>query len=145
MDNTAEQGTIKSLRSFGSTVGIAFLVLGGLLYFEIDLWIISLDSNPTGGRVCGAIGLFLLLGALLYPPILKPFEKAWWALAMVLNAVMTRVILGVFYYVVMTPTGLIMRLLGRDPMTRKYKDKSESYWIARKPHEDIEAHCKRLF
>ncbi len=79
--------------------------------------------------------LYWLLGAgawltvaLVYPKGLAPLYRAWMAFGHVLGWINTRVILGLVFFVVVTPIGLIMRLLGKDPLRLC---RSASYWIAR--------------
>ncbi len=56
----------------------------------------------------------------------------------------TRILLGVVYFVVMTPTGIVMRLLGRDPLDRRLKDRP-SYWVDRKRHLDPRGSMEHRF
>ena len=63
------------------------------------------------------------------PVILKPVYRVWMTLAVVMGFIMTRVILSVVYYLVMTPIGLAMRLFGKDPMHRRIDPEASSYWI----------------
>ena len=100
---TAAQG-----RKFGLTVGIAFLVLASLVYF----W----RHRLLTGEVLGAIGAVLVLAALVAPTQLGPVERAWMGLARLISKVTTPVFMGVVFYVVVTPIGLVMRLLGRRVM-----------------------------
>jgi hypothetical protein len=53
--------------------------------------------------------------------------------AFALAWVNTRLILGVFFYLVLTPSGLVMRLLGKDPLRRRIERSAKSYWIRKEP------------
>ena len=97
---TAAQG-----RKFGLTVGIAFLVLAALVYF----W----RHRAATGTVLGALGTLLVLAALVVPTHLGPLERAWMGLAKLISKVTTPIFMGVVFFVVVTPIGLLMRLLGR--------------------------------
>ena len=91
-------------------------------------------------------GLAVVLGTLALgaPQSLGPVHTVWMAGAQALGWFNTRVLLGVVYFVVMTPTGIVMRLLGRDPLDRRLKDQP-SYWVARKQHPDPKGAMERRF
>ncbi len=82
--------------------------------------------------------------ALLAPRGLRPVHTHWMRVAHALGSFNTRVLLGVVYFVVMTPTGIVMRLLGRDPLDRRLGDRS-SYWVLRKPNPDSRGAMERRF
>ena len=86
-------------------------------------------TMTTATTVLGALGAALIVLGLTVPVLLKPVYRVWMALAVVLGFVMTRVILTVVYYLIMTPIGLIMRLLGKDPLHRRLDPGASSYWI----------------
>lgn len=111
----------RALRRFGFTLAAAFGVLGG-----ISLWRGSGRELP----LFAVAGVFLLSG-LAFPAILAPVHRAWMAIGLVLGWVMTRVILGILFYLVFTPMGLLMRALGKRPLAMRYDRKASSYWIPR--------------
>jgi hypothetical protein len=115
-----------SERKFGLTVGGAFLLFGLLA-----LW----REHPTAAAALGAPGVLLILGALLAPSWLAPVQRYWMAVGMVLGAFWSRVLLGLFYYVVVSPVGLVMRLVGRDPLDQRLRT-GESYWRKRPPEPE---------
>ena len=100
-------------RSFGISVGTVLLLIAAFL-----LW----RGRITGAEIAGGIGAVLLLFGLTYPPLLYYPSKAWWAMAAVLGYVNARIILTVAFLLVLTPMGLIWRVLGRDPLTRKRRN-----------------------
>lgn len=71
-----------------------------------------------------------LAAALIAPRALAPLHKAWMAFGHVLGWINARIILGVVFFVVVTPIGLVMRLAGKDLLAMKRR-KSQSYWIQR--------------
>ena len=118
------------LRKFGFTVGGVLLIIGiVLLYFEKS-------SHPY---FLGIGGLLIILGAVL-PKILLPIQKAWMALAVDLGFIMTRVILSILYYLVITPIGLLAKLFGKDFLDRKIEKDKNTYWNFRflKDYEKID-------
>lgn len=112
----------KELRKFGLTVGIVLCLLGILLFFK---------ERPF--QVISGIGLLLVLLSLTIPKLLLPFQKIWMGLAIVLGFLMTRVILTILFYIIMTPVGLVSRLFGKRFLELSFKDSKSSYWIERKP------------
>ena len=110
------------LRKFGITLGIVFGLLGGLF-----LW----REKPYYPYLF-ALSLFFLFFGLLFPTLLKPIHKVWMGLALILGSIMTRVILSVLFYLVITPLGLISKLSGKDFLDLKFDKSVSSYWISRK-------------
>jgi len=106
---TAAQG-----RKFGLTVGIAFLVLASLLHF----W----RHRETTAAIFGSLGLLLALAALLVPTRLGPLERAWMGLAHAISKVTTPIFMAVVFFVVVTPMGSLMRLLGRRALVHHERD-----------------------
>jgi len=107
-------------RKFGVTVGVAFLVIAGLLYF----W----RHRETAGAIFGALGALLVLAALAVPTRLGPLQRAWMGLAHAISKVTTPVFMGIVFFVVMTPIGLLMRLFGRRSLV--HKEQGGSFWAA---------------
>ena len=69
-----------------------------------------------------------------YPPFFRLFYKVWLSFSVVLGYFVSRILLLFIFFVIVTPTGLIMRLVGKDPMERKLDPSAESYWIKREEH-----------
>ena len=113
----------KALRSFGWVVGGVLLVIAAVVWWRNDF------AVTTAVSVLGGIGGALVVLGLTAPVVLKPVYRVWMALAVVMGFIMTRVILSVVYYLVMTPIGLAMRLFGKDPMHRRIDPEASSYWI----------------
>jgi hypothetical protein len=107
-------------RKFGIPVGIAFVALALIMAWR---------GRETASQILGAVGMGLVLAALVVPTRLGPVHRAWMGLAVLLSRVTTPIFMGVTFYLVVTPIGLLMRLFGRDPMVRRPVD--DSYWVAR--------------
>ena len=117
----------KELREFGLTIGIILCLLGGIV-----LW----RGKPAYPYLFLIGGIFIIAGIVI-PFILKPLQKAWMTFSIILGFFMSRVILTVLFYLVLTPIGLLMRLLGKDILDQKIDKNKTSYWHARdvKPKE----------
>ncbi|HLK13133.1 MAG TPA: SxtJ family membrane protein [Candidatus Binatia bacterium] len=115
--------TPRELRKFGLTVGGAFLVLGTVSWWR---------GHVVPPRVLWTLGALLLAPGLLAPALLAPVERAWMRLAEALGWVNTRLILGVLFYVVVTPLGWVLRRF-RDPLDRRLDGAGGSAWVRRPP------------
>lgn len=106
------------------------------LVFAAFFALIALWPLKSGGDIrlwaAGAAAAFLL-AALVVPRALKPFNIVWFKFGMVLHHVMTPLIMGLLFFLTVTPVGLLMRATGKDPMRLKRDAKAESYWIVRAP------------
>ena len=112
----------RELRQFGITIGLVLGLLGSWF-----LW-----RNKEGSSLLLiAATLFLSLGFTL-PRLLKPFQKLWMTLAVLLGWLMTRIILTILFYLVVTPIGLLAKVSGKDFLNRKFNSDASSYWIPRK-------------
>ena len=117
--------TQKQLRQFGWMVGTVLILVGG--------WQLYRQIHPTARIVLWSVGGFLVLNGLLTPKILAPGYKIWMRLATVLGWINTRILLGLIFYLIFTPVGLVMRLSGRDPLTQRIDRTADSYWVDRSP------------
>src|SRR5262245_20841736 len=109
----------RNLRKFGLLVGGVFLLLGcWCLYRQKPAWPYLLTP-----------GALLVAGALIAPGSLKHVYIAWMSLGLALGFVVSHVILTLFYYVVLTPIGLIARICGQDFLSLKRTPGATSYWV----------------
>src|SRR5690348_2030489 len=112
--------TVVEGRRFGLTVGVAFLVLSGLAWWR--------GRDPVA-VIFAAIGGLLIAGGLVLPTRLGPVLRAWMGLAHLLSRITTPVFLGIVFYFVVTPVGLVMRLVGARPLPRPRR--GSTGWIPR--------------
>lgn len=112
------------LRRFGLVVGASLVVLAGLIRYGRHSFYV-----PAGMAV---IGLLLLTCATLSPALLAPVRGLWMTLAAGLAWLNARILLTIVFYLIVTPTALLLRLLRRDPMRRRWREPgAQSYWIRR--------------
>jgi hypothetical protein len=104
-------------RKFGLVMSGALGLIGLLLFFVFA-------GNPTW---LWAIAVFFLLSAILLPAYLLPLNRLWEKLAARLAYFNNHLLLGLFFYLFVWPTGIMMRLFGRDPMQRRRDPKALSY------------------
>ena len=116
---------IGSEKGFGIVFAVVFSVIG--LYpvlngESVKLW-------PLG------IAIILILIAYLAPKILSVPNRLWFKLGMILGAVIAPVVMALVYFLAVTPTGLIARLMGKDLLRQKLDKNAKSYWIEREQSE----------
>ena len=122
---------IGSNRSFGIVFFIVFLLIGlWPILNENDLRIWSIILSLT----------FLILG-ILNSKILTPFNKVWFRLGIFLGNFVSPIIMGIVFFLVVTPTSLIMKLLRKDLINLR-KNNSDTYWVEKK---DIKSSMKNQF
>ena len=102
----------------------------GIVFFVVFL-LITIYPLTHGGdiRIWSAIisVVFLVLG-LLNSSILSPLNKIWFKFGIFLGKIISPLIMGIIFFLVVTPIGLIMRIFGKDVLNLKY-NKNKSYWI----------------
>ncbi len=112
---------ISSNRSFGIVFFIVFLLVSIYPLIndeEIRIWSLIISI------------IFLLLG-LLNSQILTPLNQIWFKFGIFLGKIVSPLVMGIIFFLVVTPTGIIMRILKKDLLNLKYSD-DKSYWIKKK-------------
>ncbi len=112
---------ISSNRSFGLVFFILFL--------GIALWPLIYDGSIRTWSVIIAT-IFLFLG-ILNSKLLNPLNKLWFKLGIVLGSIIAPLVMGAIFFIVVTPIGLFMRIIGKDLLRVKFDKKVRSYWIKR--------------
>ena len=111
---------VRQLRHFGFLVGGIFGLIG--------LWpLVWRHQNPRLWAL--ALTVALVVPALIAPRVLAPVQRLWLKLGEGLAWINTRILLGLVFYGLITPMGVVMRLMGRDPMRRRLEPNSESYRV----------------
>ena len=111
---------IGSNRSFGILFFIVFLLIAIWPVFKGEtfrIWSLSISL------------IFLILG-LLNSKLLSPLNKIWVKFGELLGKIIAPIVMGVVYFIVLTPIGLFMRIIGKDLLNIKFS-KSNTYWIKR--------------
>lgn len=111
----------KELKEFGITLGVVFAIVGGFLWWQqkdyfIGVFVIS--------------GLFLFFGLFL-PVLLLPVHKIWMTIAILIGFIVTRVILALLFYFLISPLSMVSRLFGRQFLDLELDTRKNSYWSYR--------------
>lgn len=124
------------LRQFaGIWLPLFCAVAGGMLWFRFDL-----------PRV--AIGVWIAGAVLALAGLVRPAVAKWVYLGMLyatwpIGFVVSHVLLFLVYALVLTPTGLLLRLFGRDPLAKGFDKKAASYWQRREPRPDVTSYFRQ--
>jgi hypothetical protein len=121
------------LRNFG-------LLVGGI-FGAIALWPVIRGAGPRSWAL--AVGVLLLVPALLAPRVLAPVYRIWMVVGEALGWVNTRILLGIVFYGLITPMGLFRRFRSEDPMRRRPDPNAQSYRVPKPPRPGV--HMNRQF
>lgn len=109
----------KELKNFGWVILVGFGIIGALLFFKHK-------HNAAYGVWGGSVFVFLLSHIL--PVAAKPFYWIWMGFGFVMGSIMSRVVMSIIFYIVLTPVAVILKIAGKDSLQIKKPIKS-SYWI----------------
>jgi hypothetical protein len=133
--NVNISATREEVRKFGYMfAGICVLIGAYTIYKGQDTWL----------WFAAGAGFFLMTGLIGYP-ILRPVYLVWMKFAYVLGWINMRVLLGVFFFLILTPIGAMMRLFGKDLLDEKIDRSAGSYWKERSPVPLEKERYERLF
>ena len=104
----------------------------GIVFFVVFLFIsiYPLINNEDIRLWSLIISLIFLVLGILNSNLLSPFNKLWFKFGILLGKIISPIIMGIIFFLVVTPTGILMRLLGKDVLNLKFRD-YQSYWIAK--------------
>ena len=112
---------ISSNRNFGLFFFAVFLIVG--------IWPIT-SGEPIKIWSTTISVIFLILG-LMNSKLLTPLNKLWLKLGIILGVIITPIVMSVVFFLVVTPIGFVIRILGKDLINKKYDKKIKTYWIDR--------------
>jgi hypothetical protein len=112
----------KEAKRFGIILSIILFTIGLIIPLikksSFHLWAIFL-----------AIGVFVL--SVFFTKIFVPIFKLWMKITHFIGKIISAFILGLFFYLIIAPAGLVMKCLGRDPLSKSWDKNIDSYWIKR--------------
>lgn len=111
----------EAIKKTGLSVGVVLILI------SLFLWYLG-KTSFVYFSVAG--GLFVIL-VFIAIPVLRPFHKLWMMLALLMGFVMSRVILTLLYYLVLTPIGLLAKIVGKKFMSRGFDKNATTYWEKR--------------
>ncbi len=111
----------KELKKFGVTIGGALLLISLVLF---------LQEKPSALYFMGGGVAFLIIAQIL-PILFLPLQKVWMAFSVVMGFIMTRVILAILFYIIITPISFISKIFGKDFLSLKIEKERKTYWNLR--------------
>jgi len=123
----------------GSDRAFGFVIAAVLMI--ISTWPTVFYGDPIRlWPVFPAVALATL--ALIYPSALSPLNRAWFLFGNFLGKIIAPIVMGIIFFITVTPIGFIRRIKNPDPLNQKFEPQSQTYWIDR-THEDPEASSMR--
>jgi hypothetical protein len=110
-------------RSFGIVFAAVFLIVAVVPWFFGGIF--------RAWALVVAAGF--LVAALAFPSTLAPLNRLWTRFGLLLHRIVSPIVLGIMFFLVVTPIGLLMRLFGKDPLRLERDASAGSYWIPREP------------
>ena len=126
----------RDLAWFGLVLFLFFLVIGGVLGRAL--------ASDVARYVAWAAGAILALAYYAVPGWRRPMFVGWMYAASPIGFVMSHLLLGVVYFGVVTPIGLLMRAMGHDPMTRRFDRSATTYWVERQQVSDVKRYFRQF-
>ena len=126
-------------RSFGLVFAVVFVIVG---LFPIFTKAGEEDDIRIWALVVAA--LFAIL-AMTRPQLLSPLNKIWFRFGLVIHKVVNPLVMGLIFFFVVSPIGIIMRILGKTPLKKNFDRNAKSYWIHRDPPGPAPETMKRQF
>jgi len=113
-----------------------FAFAGGAVALGVDAWSVASSLWAVGVLAAAMVWISGEAGRRLY--------VGWMLAALPIGWTLSHLVLGVVYYLVLTPIGLVMKLTGHDPMKRRFDPSAVSYWIERTPRSDPSRHFRQF-
>ena len=130
VDTHHEGGSSQDVEVHGSSDRSFGLVFAGF-FMLISLWPLIRGGSvrPWAMVLSGAF----LAAALVSPAVLGPFNRVWTYVGILLQRIVSPVVLGMLYFLTITPIGVLMRWTGRIPLKLRFDPDAQSYWTERRP------------
>ncbi len=109
----------------------AFGIVFAVVFATIGLLPLVFGGTPRWWSV--AVGGVFLLLAYAAPRALAPLNRLWLKFGLLLHRIVSPIVLGIMFFGVVTPIGLVMRAVGKDPLRLKFERDAAGYWIDRVP------------
>lgn len=126
----------RDLAWFGAVLFVFFLAIGGVIGR-------ALGSEVVRNALWG-VGSVLALLYYAVPAWRRPMFVGWMYAAYPVGLVVSHVLLGLVYFGVVTPIGLLMRVVGHDPMTRRFDRSAATYWVEREQVSDVKRYFRQF-
>ena len=126
----------RDLAWFGAVLLLFFVVIGGGRRPRAD--------SEVARNICGAPGPSSRSLYYAVPGLRRPMFVGWMYAAYPMGFVVSHLLLGLVYFGVVTPIGLLMRAVGHDPMARRFDRSAPTYWVAREQAPDVKRYFRQF-
>jgi saxitoxin biosynthesis operon SxtJ-like protein len=134
----------RTLRRFGFVALAVFGALGGVVLWRHSLFGIDLAGSSAGiAHVLWAAGGASALFSLFAPRLNRFLYRGLMLAGIPIGFVLSYIFMGLIFYAIITPVGLVFRLFGRDPLRRKFDSKLATYWVDHQEPESVERYFKQ--
>lgn len=136
----------RMLRTFGLIGLVAFGVVAGIVEWKHKVIVFSIAESavPMTRNILLGLAAYCGVFAAILPKALLPIYLVMTVVAYPIGLVVSYVVMLIMYFLVITPIGLVMRLVGRDPMNRKFDPAASTYWIKRTPPADVKRYYRQF-
>ena len=136
----------RQLRGFGVICVVAFAALGAWVFFNGSIFTITV-SGRTGAHLGYVLwGLAAMCGCLSMsaPATLRPLYVGLTAVSLPIGYVVSHVVMAILFFGILTPIGLVFRLMGRDPLCRRFDPDSQTCWTPQSPVTDVKRYYRQF-
>jgi len=135
----------RTLRNFGLIAVVAFALFGALIYWRVGPGKVV----PAGGAgptayVLWVLAVYSALCAAAAPKAVKPLYLLLSVVGYPIGIVVSHVVMAIVYYLVITPVGIVFKIIGRDAMHRKFEPSAETYWIERRLPDTVKRYFRQF-
>lgn len=126
---------VGSEKTFGLVFAAVFALIGALPMLgggDIRAWALI-------------VAALFLIAAFAFPKLLRPLNLLWFRFGLLLHKIVNPLVMGMLFFLTVTPIALIMRLAGKDPLNKAFDKTADSYWVKRDPEEMQPDHMRRQF
>ena len=135
----------RRLRQFGFIALAAFGALAAMAWFERLVFAFGLgEARPFAAAALAGLGLLSALLSLLRPGANRPLYVGLTLMALPIGYLLSYLLMGALFYLLITPLGLLFRIIGRDPLHRRFEPEAGSYWISAAPRPPRERYFRQF-
>jgi hypothetical protein len=135
----------RTLRQFGWIALAGFGFVAAIAWFEVLIFTFGLGAaRPWVVGICGALAGVAALFALVYPRANLPIYVGLAVLTYPIGFVLSYLIMGTLFFGLIAPVAILFKIIGRDPMKRRYQPEAESYWADARPTRSGESYFRQF-
>jgi hypothetical protein len=135
----------RTLRQFGWIALVGFGFVAAIAWFELLIFSFGLGAaRPWVTGVCGGLAAVAALFSLVYPRANLPIYVGLSLLTYPIGYVLSYLIMGTLFFGLIAPVAILFRIIGRDPMNRRYQPEAKSYWSDARPTRSAESYFKQF-